>query len=76
MMTTKGTLVKYKTDESVLAEVLTTWNKRDIDPYCVESVAIIGMVKLVYLSGPDMGKERSIQTKNFYHFWERVNDND
>ena len=74
MMTSKGTLVKYKTDATILAEVIGTWNKRDIDPDCPESVAIIGMVKFVYVSGPDMGRERSIKTRNFTHYWEVIND--
>ena len=74
MMTSKGTLVKYKTDGTILAEVVGTWNKRDIDPDCLESVAIIGMVKLLYVSGPNIGTERSIQTRNFYHFWEVINE--
>jgi hypothetical protein len=74
MITDKGTLVKYKTDGTILAEVLGTWNKRDIDPDCPESVAIIGMVKFVYASGPELGKERSIKTRNFTHFWEAIND--
>mgnify|MGYP001178513953 CR=1 FL=1 len=74
MMTTKGTLVKYKTDDTILAEVVGTWNKRDIDPDCPESVAIIGMVKFVYVSGPDIGFERSIRYRNFRAYWEVIND--
>ena len=74
MMTSKGTLVKYKTDSAILAEVVGTWNKRDIDPDCPESVAIIGMVKFVYVSGPDIGFERSIRTRNFFAYWESIND--
>ena len=76
MMTNQGTLVKYKTDNTVLAQVIGTWNKRDIDSECPESVAIIGMVKFVYLTGASIGIERSISTRNFYAYWESVNDND
>ncbi len=74
MMTKKGTLVRYKTDNTILAEVIGTWNKADIDPHCPESVAIIGMVKLIYVSGSEIGRERSIKTRNFYHYWEAISD--
>ena len=74
MRTDKGTLVKYKTDSTILAEVVGTWNKRDIDPDCPESVAIIGMVKFVYVSGTDIGFERSIRYRDFRAYWEVIND--
>ena len=74
MMTDKGTLVKYKTDDTILAEVVGTWNKRDIDPDCPESIAIIGMVKFVYVSGTDIGFERSIRYRDFRAYWEVIND--
>ena len=69
-----GKLAKYKTDDQVLVQIMSTYNKRDIDPDCPESVAIIGMVKVVYLTGSEQGKECSVSTRNFYHYWEIVND--
>lgn len=69
-----GKLAKYKTDDTILAQITSTYNKRDIDPECPESVAIIGMVRIIYLSGSGQGKERSLTTKNFYSFWEIVNE--
>ena len=69
-----GKLAKYKTDDEVLAQIMSTYNKADIDPDCPESVAIIGMVRIMYLSGPQQGRESSVRTKNFYHFWEVIND--
>lgn len=44
-----GKLAKYKTDDTVLVEIVSTYNKADIDPNCPESVAIIGMVKVMYI---------------------------
>ena len=69
-----GKLAKYKTDDKVLAQITRSYNKRSIDPDCQESVAIIGMVKLMYLSGDNLGKERAISSESFYHFWEVVDD--
>lgn len=73
-MIKQGALVQYKTDISVLAEIISTYNKMDVDPYCNESVAIIGMVKIVYLTGPEQGNRRSIKRKNFTHFWKVINE--
>ncbi len=69
-----GKLAKYKTDDTVLVEIVSTYNKADIDPNCPESVAIIGMVKVMYISGSEQGKHRALSTRNFYHFWEVIND--
>jgi hypothetical protein len=50
----------------LLIEVVRTYNKRDIDYDCPESVAIIGMVEAVVLSGPDIGKIRRYQRSQFH----------
>ena len=73
-MITTGALVQYKTDISVLAEIVHTYNKMDVDPDCNESVAIIGMVKIIYLTGPDQGIKRSIRRRNFTHFWKVIDE--
>ena len=73
-MIKQGVLVQYKTDISVLAEVVSTFDKMDVDPECNESVAIIGMVKIMYLSGPEQGKKRTLKRRNFTHFWKVINE--
>jgi len=73
-MITQGALVQYKTDISVIAEVISTYDKMDVDPDCNESVAIIGMVKIIYLSGPQQGIKRSLKRMNFTHFWKVINE--
>ena len=63
-----GTLYRYNENSHVnvpLVEVNETWNKRDIDPYCPELVAIVPMVTFTYLTGPKIGKTRSVQRRVF-----------
>ena len=74
-----GNLFKTKqtdrvTGDNELCQVLSTYNKADIDPQCPESVAIIGMVKAVWMSGPHIGKTFRSARRNFNHNWEIVND--
>ena len=57
-----------------LVEVVRTYDKRDIDYDCPESVAIIGMVEAVILSGPDIGKTRRYQRKGFNRMFTRVEE--
>ena len=67
-MIKKGKLYRYaeNSDTNVpLVEVNKTWDKPDIDPYCPESVAIVGMVTFTYLSGPKIGKTRSVRRRVF-----------
>ena len=73
-MIKQGVLVQYKTDISVLAEVVMTYDKMDVDPDCNESVAIVGMVKIIYLTGPEQGNKRSMRRRNFTHFWKVINN--
>ena len=69
-MLKQGDLYKSDPDSAFFApyfaEIIRTWNHRDIDPECPESVAIVGMVEIVVLSGPDIGKKRSIRTNRFF----------
>ena len=73
-----GNLFKTKrpmrSGKDELCEVISTYNKPDIDPQCPESVAIVGMVKAVWLSGPHIGKTFRSARRNFNHNWEVVND--
>ncbi len=63
-----GTLVKYKTDDKVLAQIVSLYTRRPI-----RGVAgMTGMVKLMYMSGTDIGKQKGISTESFYHFWEVI----
>ena len=57
-----------------LCQVTGLWTKRDIDPECPESVAIIGMVKAVWLSGEMQGKEFNIARRAFTYRWQVVRD--
>lgn len=56
------------------AEVIRTWNHRDIDSECPESVAIVGMVEVVVLSRPDVGKKRSIRTNRFFRNFKYIEE--
>ena len=78
-MITIGSLCKTKDHilydhNNLLCEVISTYNKRDIDYECPESIAIIPMVKAVYLSGENQGKQFCVSRKAFSHRWEVVND--
>ncbi len=43
----KSTHPRTPDGEPTVAQVMKTWNKRDIDPECPESVAIISMVQYI-----------------------------
>mgnify|MGYP003127958218 CR=1 FL=1 len=58
-----GDLFKDKT--GTLVEVSGFWDKRDIDWECPESVAIIGMVKVIVLTGENAGRTRQFRRSNF-----------
>jgi len=55
-------------------EVVRTYNKRDIDPDCPESVAIIGIVEIVVLSGSDIGKSMRFLRRGFNQRFVRVEE--
>ena len=57
-----------------LVEVVRTYDKRDIDYDCPESVAIIGMVEAVILSGPDIGKTRRYRRTQFRRVFSPVEE--
>ena len=58
----------------VLAEVVRTWNHRDIDPDCPESVAIVGMVEVIMLTGPDLSKKQKYRTSQFNRIFKQVQE--
>lgn len=69
----KGDLYQSK-DQQVLVEVLRTWNHRDIDPECPESVAIVGMLEVVILTGTSMGKKQKYRTRGFRTRFEKISE--
>ena len=74
-----GNLFKTKladtfTGDNELCQVVSTYNKADIDPECPESVAIVGMVKAVWMSGPHIGKTFCSARRNFRLNWEVISD--
>ena len=69
-----GDLVRHKHNLDKLAQVTAFWDKRDIDPDCPESVAIIGMVRLMYINEELMGYESSVSRRTFSVNWEVFND--
>ena len=64
----------YITGAQELCEIVSFYDKRDIDPECPESVAIIPFVKAIWLSGEDQGKEFRSARRNFYRTWEVISD--
>lgn len=60
----------WDTGKVELCEIIHTYNKPDIDPECPESVAIIGMVKAVWLSGPHIGQTFRASRRNFNFSWQ------
>jgi len=62
------------TKQEVLCQIISLYDKRDIDPECVESVAIVPFVKAVWLSGENQGQEFRSARRNFYRSWEVISD--
>jgi hypothetical protein len=69
-----GTLYKRIHGSQSLCQVVSVYNHRDIDPECPESVAIIGMVKFIYLSGDHIGRTFKQKRSDFNYRWEVIND--
>ena len=72
----KGDLYQSRPNDYAvfLVEVVRTWNKRDIDPECLESVAIIGMVEVTMVTGPELAKKRTYRTSHFNRVFEPVKE--
>lgn len=72
-MIKKGDLFRSLSQENdCLIEVVRTYNHRDIDPDCPESVAIIGMIETVILSGRNIGKTKRFRQIGFWKRFEKV----
>jgi len=57
-----------------LCQVVSLYNHTDIDPECPQSVAIIGMVKFVYMSGEDIGRAFKQKRSDFSYTWEVISN--
>ena len=64
----------YHSDAEELCQIVSLYDKRDIDYDCPESVAIIPFVKAVWLSGENQGREFRSARRNFYRTWEVISD--
>ena len=71
-MIEKGKLYIANTDhrdtahwDQVLVEIARTYDKRDIDPDCPESVAIVPMVEAIVLTGENIGRTRRFRRRYF-----------
>ena len=62
------------TKQEVLCQVVSLYDKRDIDYDCPESVAIIPFVKAIWLSGENIGQEFRSARRNFSRTWEVISD--
>ena len=69
-----GSLVRHKHNKDKIAQVIGLWTKRDIDYECPESVAIIGMVRLIYIHESSLGHEGSVSRRAFSANWEVLDD--
>ena len=67
-------LLAHQGPSPELVEVVRTYNKADIDYDCPESVAIIGMVEAVVLTGPDIGKTKRYRRSHFHGVFKRVEE--
>lgn len=62
------------TKQEVLCQIVSLYDKRDIDYDCPESVAIVPFVKAIWLSGENQGQEFRSARRNFYRTWEVISD--
>ena len=62
-------LYTHRLSPDRICQVVGKWDKRDIDPDCPLSVAIVTMYRVVYLTGEDIGKERSVRATQFNRLW-------
>ena len=61
-------------DPDQLCQIVSLYDKRDIDYDCPESVAIIPMVKAIWLTGNCQGQVFRSVRRNFRRSWEVVSD--
>ena len=64
----------HHSDSGYLCQILSFYDKRDIDYECPESVAIVPMVKAIWLTGTCQGQVFRSARRNFYRSWEVISD--
>ena len=69
-----GALVRHKYNKDKIGQITALWDKRDIDYECPESVAIIPMVRIIYLNEDQMGQQGSVSRRGFHTNWEVINE--
>ena len=62
------------TQEEQLCEIVSLYDKRDIDYECPESVAIVPFVKAIWLTGEQQGRNFRSARRNFRLNWEVISD--
>ena len=62
------------TKQELLCQILSLYDRRDIDYDCPESVAIVPFVKAIWLSGETQGQVFRSARRNFYRSWEVISD--
>ena len=62
------------TKEEMLCEIVSLYDKRDIDYYCPESVAIVPFVKAMWLNGDHQGQVFRSARRNFTRTWKVISD--
>ena len=62
------------TNDQMLCQIVDLFDKRDIDFDCPESVAIVPVVKAVWLNGNNIGHVFTSARRNFRHAWEVINE--
>ena len=63
---------KLEGHEGTVVQIMKTWNKRDIDPECPESVAIIPMVQYVMWKDGQPGGTFNYKRGSFHRRYTRV----
>jgi len=70
----KGILIKNKRTEIIAQIISDPINKRDIDPECPESIAIISGHRIQYISGDQLGQSRFVPYRTLNRSWERIKE--
>ena len=64
----------HHSDAEELCQIVSFYDKRDIDYDCPEYVAIVPMVKAVWLTGSHQGYTFRSARRNFRRSWEVISD--
>lgn len=64
----------HHSEKEYLCQIVSFYDKRDIDYDCPESVAIVPMVKAIWLTGNCQGQVFRSARRSFYRSWEVISD--